>query len=294
MQRINLSPSQQRSALPYRAVFVQCLDENEEDAGAFGSGFIVAEDDGLYLYTCWHVVTGYDPRQIDESKGRPRRKYLKVVLQDVRETAPGVTEISGSQSHTIPLYDFSMDPHFPLWSQDSVNIPNFALDCIRLKVPALHDVVKIRMPESVKVSPYQFIYPPRFTECVPPVVGEKVFVVGYPYGFSAYGMEQPTAIVLTRFVAAAGNSLRDYQFLLEGFGADGMSGGPVFIERGDQILLLGIYTGVLFPDRVTNQFSEQAVKWTALGECGNLNDIWQGNPLIPYSRGDRSEEGEIE
>lgn len=56
-----------------------------------------------------------------------------------------------------------------------------------------------------------------------------------------------------------------------------MSGGPVFIERDDNIALLGVYTGIIYPHPVI----ERNGKVTALGSCANLSLCWRGSlPLV--------------
>lgn len=56
-----------------------------------------------------------------------------------------------------------------------------------------------------------------------------------------------------------------------------MSGGPVFVERDDDIALLGVYTGVIYPDHPL----ERDEKITAWGSCANLSLCWRGSlPLV--------------
>jgi hypothetical protein len=57
-----------------------------------------------------------------------------------------------------------------------------------------------------------------------------------------------------------------------------MSGGPVFVERQNDIILLGVYTGVIYRDPVV----ERTGKVAALGSCANLSSCWRGSlPLVP-------------
>jgi hypothetical protein len=64
---------------------------------------------------------------------------------------------------------------------------------------------------------------------------------------------------------------------LDSGGAPGMSGGPVFVERDDEIALLGVYTGIIYSDPVI----ERNEKTTALGSCANLSSCWRGRlPLV--------------
>lgn len=57
-----------------------------------------------------------------------------------------------------------------------------------------------------------------------------------------------------------------------------MSGGPVFVERDNEIALLGVYTGIIYSDPVI----ERNEKVAALGSCANLSLCWKGSlPLVP-------------
>ena len=116
-------------------------------------------------------------------------------------------------------------------------------------MPFWHDAVRIQLPDTVRVSDVQVLEQHDvFPSNTLLTAGDKLFVVGFPYGFSVRGAEQPTPIVLTRFVAATNVAGRHQEFLLESTGAPGMSGGPVFVERGQSIHLLGLYTGLIYPD----------------------------------------------
>ena len=102
-------------------------------------------------------------------------------------------------------------------------------------------------------------------------------IVGYPYGFSLVGADQPMPVVLTRYIAGMRIADRRTELLLESFGAPGMSGGPVFIERDDDLLLLGLYTGLIYPD----YGSQSKERVTALGTVSDMSICWQGQlPLV--------------
>jgi hypothetical protein len=58
-----------------------------------------------------------------------------------------------------------------------------------------------------------------------------------------------------------------------------MSGGPVFVEREDDLLLFGIYTGLIYPDYTAGANE----KVTALGVVGNLMlAFWGHLPLVEF------------
>jgi trypsin-like peptidase len=267
----------QRYELSLKAVLLRCLDADQRlIRNANASGFIRRENGKLYLYTCWHVVTGHDPNDIKIGSKRPNRSFLQLEMQDSQQRQAGTIAIGGLQSLTIPLYDTSYSPHKPLWLQDDRHIPQTDLNAISIFVPFWHDAVKIALPPEVRISDLQVA---EDDSAVPPdaflTVGDKLYLVGYPYGFSIRGAEQPTPIVLTRFAASSIAGGMRQSILLDSAGAPGMSGGPVFLERDSSVRLFGIYTGAIFPDHVI----ERNEKTTALGTFANMMMCWWSNAL---------------
>jgi hypothetical protein len=256
-----------KRTLNMKSVHIQCLDENQRPiTGAFASGFILQEGEYKYLYTCWHVVTGFNMHNVEVGRNLPNRKFLEVNLQNCENPQPGIQSIGGKQSMILSLYD---EKNKPLWIQNSQDVPNHSLNNIQLKVPFWHDTIKLLLPDTISLSEMQIIQEKDIFDNSP-LIGDKVYIVGYPYGYSALGLEQPTPIVLTRFVAADRIKDRHSEILLDGPGAPGMSGGPVFLERNNTLLLLGIYTGLIYPDYVI----EKNEKTTALGTMCNLLLWW--------------------
>lgn len=271
----------QRFVLPFKAVLIRCLDEQQRPL-SHASGFIRREDNKLFLYTCWHVVTGYDRNDLKVGNQLPSRAFLSVELQESDKKQPGMEVVGGIQTLTIPLYNTEVSPREPLWLQDKRHIPHPDLNAASLFVPFWHDAVRIELPEGLCVSDLQVIEEQdAFPSNTMLTVGDKLYVVGFPYGFSAHGTGQPTPTVLTRFVAATRIEGRQQEILLESTGAPGMSGGPVFAERGESIHLLGLYTGLLYPDHVI-QGNE---KHTALGTCSDMRlHLWGHLPLVQQPR----------
>jgi hypothetical protein len=255
-------------SLRLKAVLIQCLNRDQVPV-ATASGFLVQERAGLYLYTCWHVVTGLkDPErpQLPPYGWPNRRMELKVTMQDATVRQPGVEVIGGSESFMVPLYDTSVDPPQPLWIQDSQDIPHTELNAANIRVPFWHDAVKLRLPSSVRPNNSQIVEPSISTEG--PLIGDKVFVVGYPYGYSADGPDQPTPVVLTRFIAATPLT-RKVAVILESGGRESMSGGPVFLQKDSKIFFLGLYVGVDKPAAAAKEFDSSIM----LGRCCNMM-IW--------------------
>lgn len=268
--------------LPFKAVLIQCLDQDKEPINeACASGCIIKEENGYFLYTCWHVVTGYNPNEL-KVKNPPDRKFLHVSFQGYGQRQPGIDVIGGLQTITLPLYDDSVPHPFPMWYQDEQDIPHPDLNAINLKIPFWHDAIKLPLPVNLNISDMQVINKENLF--MSPTIlanpGGKVLVVGYPYGFSALGKGQPTPIVLTRFIAATNIEGRQREFLLESIGAPGMSGGPVFIERNKELKLLGFYTGLLYPDYVVHK----SELYTALGTCSNMMLCWENLTLQPQKQ----------
>ena len=250
-----------------KAVHIQCLNDKKQPVkGAYASGFIIQESKKFYLYTCWHVVTGYNMHDVKIGRVIPNRKYLEVNLQACKTLQPGLQSIGGNQSTILPLYD-SEDK--PLWIQNKQDVAQPDLNSIGLKVPFWHDAIKLELPQNISLSDLQYIKENEVWKSLA-MVGEKLYIVGYPYGYSALGTEQPTAIILTRFIAAERIKDRQTEILLDGPGAPGMSGGPVFIEHDAVLYLLGIYTGLIYPDHVI----EKNEKTTALGTMSNMVLWW--------------------
>jgi Trypsin-like peptidase domain len=268
---------QQRSELSFRSVQLRCLDEARRPLKhASASGFVRIEDGVPFLYTCWHVVTGYDRNDLRVTNALPKRAFLEVFVQDDQRQTDS-TSVEALPSFTIPLYDESAWPKRPLWYQDRAHLPHPDLNAIGLCVPSWHDAVKIPLPTDVRVSELQLVSNPVVASSTTLAPGDKIYVVGFPYGSSMVGLGASPPVVLTRFVAATAISGRPREFLLDSGGAPGMSGGPVFVDRDNDIALLGVYTGVIYPDPVI----ERNKKVNALGSCANLSSCWRGSlPLV--------------
>jgi hypothetical protein len=253
--------------MPLLGVRLECLDARQGSL-TVASGFLRRELGKLYLYTAWHVVTGFDPHDLRIPMELPKRRYLRVALQVSEPRDPGVVVIGGEQSLIVPLYadpTAQEGPLVPLWLQNEQHVPNEFLNRVGIFKPFWHDIVKLELPETLKLSDPQvsddsWDMPGDIAN---PTAGDKCFIVGYPYGFSAaMGVKQPTPVVFTRFIASAHIAgARSREFFLDGYGAPGMSGGPVFLERGDRVYLIGIYTGDIYPDHELRT----AEKTTALG-----------------------------
>jgi len=259
-------------------VQLRCLDAAGKPLKhASASGFVRIEDGVPFLYTCWHVVTGYDRNDLRVTNALPNRAFLEVFVHDHQQPTDRASVGGGLLSFTIPLYDESARPKRPLWYQDRAHMPHPDLNAIGLRVPSWHDAVKIPLSTDVRVSESQLVSNPILGSNAMLTPGDKIYIVGFPYRVRPGGLSIPTPVVLRRFVTATAVSGRPKEFLLDSGGAPGMSGGPVFVERDNEIALLGVYTGILYGGPMI----ERSEKIAALGSCANLSLCWRGSlPLV--------------
>ena len=169
----------------------------------------------MFLYTCWHVVTELNPNQLKVPLQLPERRSLGVTMTMISPETAALQTIGGAQSFTVPLYEDVHKMQKPLWYQDDQHVPNEDLNNVGLFVPFWHDVVKLKIPNDVHVHDYQLIDETRLAHGISEnQLGEKCFVVGFPFGYSTLGNDQPTPVVLTRFVAGNRIESRRQQILL--------------------------------------------------------------------------------
>jgi hypothetical protein len=205
------------------------------------------DDADLYLYTCWHVVTGIELANPVLPGTNQRRSRLKVSMQRSEKFKGAIGSVGVSDSFEVELYETSGEDVFlPLWEQDEHSVSNSSLEMANLVQPFWHDIVRIRLPSSVVTSAVQVL---SRLDLWPDVIApaDPLMLVGYPYGFSARQLP-PTPIVLKRHVAAVSRDGARREILIDGAGAPGMSGGPVFYEWDNRLYLFGIYVGVIFQE----------------------------------------------
>ena len=122
--------------------------------------------------------------------------------------------------------------------------------------PFWHDIVRIRLPASVVTSTTPVLS--RLDLWADPIApADPLMLVGYPYGFSARQLTS-TPIVVKRHVAAISRDGARREILIDGAGAPGMSGGPVFYEWDRRLYLFGMYVGVIFPDAAAENEPERS------------------------------------
>ncbi len=257
-----------RHLMQFRAVRIEILDQygqpvivtprNGERRGpVVASGFLLRDEAQLYLYTCWHVVTGIELANPVLPGTNQRRSRLKVSMQRSEKFNGAVGLVGVADSFEVELYETGGEDVFlPLWEQDEQSVSNSSLAMANLVQPYWHDIVRIRLPSSIIASTVPVLS--RF-DLWPDLIApaDPLMLVGYPYGFSTRQLT-PTPIVLKRHVAAISREGARREILIDGVGAPGMSGGPVFYERDNQLYLFGMYVGVIFPDAAPESDPERS------------------------------------
>ncbi|MEL7067018.1 MAG: hypothetical protein AAGN15_00015 [Cyanobacteria bacterium J06581_3] len=193
--------------LENKSVFIQCLDSNEKPLFN-ASGFILKEQEQLFLYACWHVVTGFDPHDVKiPPLPPPERLFLSARFRYSREVQPGLHKTE-HKNLEIDLYDTPERPRTPLWQQQSQETPNVDLNSVNIRVPSLYDIVKIPLsfPEENNYTFINNVVMSQddcfFNHQVSALPSDQACIVGYPYGYGALEMDYPDPIVLTRCVAS--------------------------------------------------------------------------------------------
>lgn len=251
-----------RHLMQFRAVRIEILDQHgqsvmvtprngERRGPAVASGFLLRDDAELYLYTCWHVVTGIELANPVLPGTSQRRSQLRVSMQRSEKFKEPIVSVVGSDSFEVELYEQSgeksgADVFLPRWEQDQQSVSNSSLAMANLMQPFWHDIVRIRLPASVVPSTTPVL---NRRDLWPDLIApaDPLMLVGYPFGFCARELTS-TPIVMKRHVAAISRDGGRREILIDGAGTPGMSGGPVFYEWDNRLYLFGMYVGVIFPD----------------------------------------------
>lgn len=223
------------------------------------TGFFFKLGSVNYLVTCWHAVTGYDFKSL-EVMMPPYRRFVRVTCKDVKATE-GTTSIADAYTWVQPLYANDMAP---AWMQEGLSRPHPDLAEIGLSVPLQIDAVALRVDLDETKSRFLSLTSANYASSSPLRGGEDMLIVGYPYGYSALGVASPEPIFVKRAIAAEVTE-RPLELLLDGVGARGMSGSPVFRKEGNVYTFVGMYTGAVHPDYSFNTAQARHDIYSSLG-----------------------------
>lgn len=251
----------QRSQMTFKCVHLSFIDSqgravrDSMDRPRVATGFLRREAGVLFLYTCWHVVTGIDflhPKLPPVSE--PRRTRLQVTFQLAASESPGVSRIAaGRHTFSVPLYeDESCLPAIPRWEQSVAcrDVPE--IDAAGLRVPFRYDMVRLDLTglDLPFLTSVQMVDITLWTHAIDP--GDRLFVAGFPFGFTGDG-EDIEAVLLSRMCAESSWKNTAHGTFLDSPCAPGMSGSPVLLEMGSHLFLAGLYTGARFPEGPTDR-----------------------------------------
>lgn len=250
-----LSPSVLEDwSLSSKVINISVLDK-DRNIYRKASGFIINNNRNLFLYTCWHVVTGYDFFE-PKIKDPPIPRYLKISGYDVSkspeflnntrkniQTNTGeIITIGDCKEFTFPLYS---EENKPLWEQaKGCERVNLDLETIGIKIPHSIDVIRLAITIPKEISALWALDKRHLEYKYNPKMWDKVYIMGFPHGYSATSEKSPTPISLKRMIASWTTDSTE-KTLLDGAGVPGMSGGPVFSQKKK---LIGIYRGIIYPD----------------------------------------------
>ena len=246
--------------LGMKALKLQLFDDDRRQLSD-ATGFMIAEDNRLFLYTCWHVVSGVDPSNVRPKDAPKRRRYLKIHSVNV-VSQPGMTSFGDNFEFEIDLYP---DGSTPLWLQDPDAVDAPDLKAIGITVPKFIDVVRIPMDGFPNVD-LAFEEPDLSHQLIQ--AGNDVILIGYPYAYSVMGSSSPEPVFLKRTVASNRHPIAATQ-LLDGAGFKCMSGSPVCIFYQNRYWLYGIYNGIIYPDNPTGE-NPRPNELASLGKITNL------------------------
>ena len=241
-----------------RPVRIELLGKDQEPLDYVATGFLFFENGIDYLYTSWHVITGYNFLNLEVMRP-PERRFARVVWKRINDRGNGTASIGDSESRIIPLYD---DAGMPVWYQQEQRQPNADLEALNIFVPEHVDLVAIPFEVPSKERRFRS-YLPADTSSAALQNGSLVYITGYPWGYSALGDITPEPLFIGRNIASW-VSTNPHNFLLDGVGARGMSGSPVLTKTDAGFKIVGVYSGAYFPDviatgRVKDSFSSLGI-----------------------------------
>ena len=225
-----------------RPVKLELLDQDQLSVNIAATGFVFSDGDRQWLFTSWHVVTGYDFLDV-KVLNPPVRKFIKVISKQIQERGEGWRSIGDTATQTLPLYGTD---GIPLWRQQEQYRPHNDLAELGIFIPEHVDLVAIPFEVDIRER-NERCYVPEHISTAGLQNGTAVYITGYPWGYSALGDRTPEPLFLVRHIASWVTA-NPHNFLLDGVGARGMSGSPVFVKGERGFKLVGVYCGAYFPD----------------------------------------------
>ena len=187
-------------AFPLRLYF-------ETTALGHGTGFLWRADDGLLLFTNWHVVTGRNPTTLKHADEKTAAEPSRAEVSLWRNN--GIERVIN-----LRLYAQNGSPTWYVH-------PEFGreVDLVAIPIPRLSDAVTARAVNDLPQVPLRT------------VVGSQLFILGYPFLPERYPVWKQATVASE---PALTPSLRRH-LLVDSASRPGMSGAPV-IQRAAGLL----------------------------------------------------------
>jgi hypothetical protein len=238
---------------------------------SYATGFLVKETDDVYLYTCWHVLTGFDffNVQVTNKHWPPQRRKIAISFPSLTQSENALSS-GGKKELEIELYEEKNGKFKPLWKQERDHRRSPDLNAVGIKVPRYYDFIKIPIGRLLDETERELLpYSKHIIKQSNLDIGKSLIIAGYPYGFSVFGDRSPKPVFLSRTIASdiyfPTKEIYGLNILLDGAGFAGMSGCPVFSFDEESVSLVGIYTGCIFPDAESIESKKKNDRMAALG-----------------------------
>jgi hypothetical protein len=200
---------------PVKLKILRKTGESDEINLAIASGFFWQHDNDFYLITNWHNVTGWDPvndRSMSNLGAQPTHLAMPLLLK--AEATADNRSMAVRKRYSVSLYETNGTPK---WIEHAVF--GKQVDVVALKIAQLDDTLVSR-PINALTDFVDFV----------PIVGDDVFVLGYPGGVDG-GHE--LAIWKRGSIASQPSFDIDQlpKILIDTATRSGMSGAPVIARR---------------------------------------------------------------
>ena len=253
-----------------KSVYIRsCFIDESNQENFFGkilsvaTGFFVENENKIFLITNRHVVTGEDNftgKLLDkENAGKPN--YL-VVEFNYNVKRKNNDDRFWANPFRIPLYKENVeDEAKKIWLEHPKyknKIDVVAIDVTEICKNSVDNLRKVGNCTYADIPRYKDIYVKQYI----PYVTEKVYVIGYPFGFTttrkrylaiwnsgtiASEYEENLYVPIDKIGKENDNTFEVPTFLIDAKTRSGQSGSPVItLKRDDgneETILLGIYSG---------------------------------------------------
>lgn len=219
---------------PFSAVSLRLTGLSADESIGTATGFIIVNKSKRYLVTNWHVVTGKDPNK-------------NFAIMDKRGRIPSHISIRFS-GRKLGSYVDKVEPLYennkPRWIEDKVLGGRIDVIALPLTIPVVDN--------TISIYPVELFTKNAVLNNLLIEVTSTVFIIGYPYGYSASGLPIWKTGHIASEPQVGYNGLPC--FLIDATTRSGMSGSPVVskvnpgnypMKDGNSVMVTGTGTKLL-------------------------------------------------